>query len=216
MDPLCMKTNDTIQLAVKWRPWLSLWVTIHFFVLGIFLFANVESSALLRRMTRLLGPYAVFLHQDYGAVPLAMTRGGQSDYPHLLQFHARSDDASLWRTVPTDAGPFGWLDRRAENFSHMVSIVAEEKNEELVHLLFEQAILQASQQGVESVDGVRLVRQATLSYTQALAARAGELPTTEMEDKVLFECRVLDVDGQTKLLPVLEPTRRARSVEPRP
>ncbi|MCC6512330.1 MAG: hypothetical protein IT423_24745, partial [Pirellulaceae bacterium] len=108
------------------------------------------------------------------------------------------------------------VDRRSQNFARMLAVVAEEKNEELVHLIFDHCLLAWRERGQE-VDGIRMVRQATLTYLQAVAERAGELPIAASEPQVLFECRVVALDtARVKLLPVLEKTRRAISVETAP
>ncbi|MCC6508636.1 MAG: hypothetical protein IT423_05995, partial [Pirellulaceae bacterium] len=73
--------------AVDKRPWISLWLTIHFFIVAFGLVTNIGSSSLQRRLSQVLAPYSMALHQDYGGIPLAMTEGAELDMNHAIEVH---------------------------------------------------------------------------------------------------------------------------------
>jgi hypothetical protein len=201
------------QLSAGLRPWISLWLTIHFFALGVCLAANFVSSELERRILKVLAPYTVGLHQDYGGIPLEMTRGAEIDYPHALQIHHTDEADDAWQNVAPANQVLAMLDQRWHAFERWVALAAAEQNEELIYLLL-QRCLDSSLRGDEAaVDRVRLVRRATLSYAADRARVAGELPVTDLEDRTLYEARVVELSGgRVKLLPVLESLRTSKSL----
>lgn len=205
------QTNDTR------RAWLSVWVVVHFFILAICLIQNNGSSYLVRRLQQLFSPYAVAIGQDYGARPLEMTTDTERSRLHLLQYHLRDAAPDTWNTVePSDLPFVSKLDPRWRNFQHLLALAATENNEELIYFVFDH-IAQRTHAQQMSIDGVRLMRKATLSFAQNELYREGQLPAEDLNDQVLFEVRVIAMTaGQIRLLPVLERTRRAASAEKSP
>ena len=204
-------------LRASHRSWLSLWLVVHFFVLTICLIHNNGSSQAVRRVQQLTGPYSVGLLQDYGARPLEMTLGSRRSMPHLIQLHLSGTDDQQWETVaPVESPWIQPIDERWRNYQHMLALAADEDNEELINILLEHAAGRAKEASMQ-VDAVRLVRPAVLSYDQSEQYRDGRLLAKELDDTVLFEARIVSMpDDQIKLLPVLEPTRRAVSREGSP
>lgn len=225
--------NGHGQVPEALRSWISLWLTIHFFALAVCLAANFVSSELERRILNVLAPYVVGLHQDYGAVPLEMTRGAEIDYRHEYQVHEAGRAADRWQTLDPPQHAFSTFDDRWRSFERLTAMAASELNEDLIYLLLEHCLAgpfgnadspadartaapadsDAGNSIDRKVDGVRLLRRATLSYTADRLRVAGELPVAELGDKNLFECRVVHLSGgRVKLLPVLETLRTAKSV----
>ena len=201
------------QLADALRPWISLWLTIHFFALAICLAANLVSSELERRILKVLAPYTVGLHQDYGAVPLEMTRGAEIDYAHVFQVHEAGNAPDQWQSIEPPRHFASSLDHRWRSFEHWVAMAASEPNEDLIYMLFERCLERQFRGSDAKADGVRLLRRATLSYAADQARVAGELPVAELSDRTLFECRVVHLSGdRVKLLPVLESMRTSKSL----
>lgn len=199
-----MPESSTISEAK--RPWLSLWLVVHFFILIVCLIQNNGSSFLVRRLYQLTGPYSTALMQDYGARPLEMTTGALRSRPHHIQVHKLGAATDQWETVVDGASKVGLVvDRRWRNFEHMLAVAAAENNEELVYIVFHH--LSNRERGI---DAIRLVRTATLSYAQNEQYSAGRLPADDLKDSVLYEARIVSMpDNQMKLLPVLEKSRRA-------
>lgn len=195
------------------RPWVSLWITIHFFAIGLALVANIGSSDLERRLLRVLSPYLNGLHQDYGNVPLEMTSGTSTDFKHELQVHQSTAAAHVWNNVAPSENVLSIVDRRWNGFERLLSSAVEDKSEELIHLIFEQTIAHASGNGVADIDRIRVARTATLSLERDIALRTGELNESEPEDQSFFECRVVSLSpGRVKLIPILESTRTTKSL----
>lgn len=206
------RTSDgRLQDAI--RSWLSVWLVIHFFALVLSLLTSVGTSDAERRLLRVLAPYVVGLHQDYARAPLQMTRGQEVDFQHVLQFHLSSAAADAWQVIGPPTGPLSRLDLRWSALERHLARAAAAENEDLLHLIYEQAIVRLSQEDGHAVDGIRLARHATLSYEDDEAQRAGELRESALDDEILFECRVVELSpGRFKLIPVLEATRRAKSL----
>lgn len=188
------------------RPWLSLWLVVHFFILIVCLVHNNGSSFLVHRLYQLTGPYSTALMQDYGARPIEMTTGTQRSHPHHLQVHRPGAAANQWEPLEEGVSQVGLvIDGRWRNFEHMLAVAAAENNEELVFVVFHHW---ANRQ--RGIDAIRLVRNSTLSYAQNEQYIAGKLPVDDLNDSVLYEARIVSMpDGQIKLLPVLEKSRRA-------
>lgn len=199
------------------RSWLSIWVVIHFFIFTICLVHNNGSSFLIRRVYELTAPYSIALQQDYGARSLEMTTGFARSWPHQLQIHKRQTSDAQWQFVQPESLPImQQLDVRWKNFQHMLAVAASEENEELIYGIFDQIALRCMDEGLD-IDGVRLMRTATLSSAQNKLYRNGQLPAEALNDAVLYEARVVSMpDHQLKLLPVLERARRAVSMEETP
>ena len=206
--------------ASDWqRSWLSVWLVIHFFILIVCLIHNNGSSFLIRRIYQLTAPYPIALQQDYGARAIEMTTGLERSWPHQLQIHKRQTgaDPDQWLLVQPESFPvLSQLDVRWRDFQHMLAVAASEENEELIYGVFNQAALKFRAAGLD-IDGVRLVRTATLSIAQNRLYRSGQLPAAALDDAVLYEARVVLLsDNKVKLLPVLERARRAVSMEKAP
>ena len=195
------------------RPWLNLWLTVHFFALAVCLAANFASSELERRVLKVLAPYTVLLHQDYGGVPLEMTRGMESDFPHVFQVHVAGKASDDWQTASPNGMGISIVDRRWSAFQYRVAGVARAKDDDLALLLMERSLNQQVEAATDQLDRVRLVRRTSLSYTADRERAAGELPIEQMQDRTLYEYRVVRLDGErVKLLPVLESTRTSKSL----
>ncbi len=201
----------SVHLAMQQtrRPWLSLWVTIHFFIVTICLLNNAGGSQLLSRLVRAVAPYSIALHQDYGGLPLGMTSGEELDKQCLVEIHLAGDPPQQWHIAqPTTSSLWGTIDRRAANLEHMISIAGADKNEEILGLLFDTALHQSPGQ----VDRIRLRRVAAATFQQASLSSSGELPPGSIQDTTLFECTVIELSGGVKrLLPVLDKVRRAQT-----
>jgi hypothetical protein len=208
-----MQVASLGKLADSARPWLSLWITIHFFAICICLAANISPSEMERRVVKIMAPYAVGLHQDYGGVPLEMTRGGEIDFQHVFEVHETEAQPNVWLPILPGVHVGSWADYRWSAFQRMVAAAASEKNEDLIHLLLERAVAHHRRTTDKQVDVVRLMRRTALSYAADQALIAGDLPSAELADSNLYECRVVRLGtGQTRLLPVLESTRTTKSV----
>ena len=203
--------NGHVNSAV--RPWLNLWLTVHFFALAVCLAANFASSELERRILKVLAPYTVLLHQNYGGVPLEMTRGTDSDFPHVFQVHVAGKPSDDWQTVSPNHTGLSVVDRRWSAFQRRVAVVAGAKDDDLALLLMERSMIQQVAAATDQLDGVRLVRRTSLSYAADRARVAGELPIEQLQDQTLYEYRLVHLDGErVKLLPVLESTRTSKSL----
>lgn len=208
-----MKKEARAHMADSLRPWVSLAITIHFFAIVVSLSANLSPSELQRRLRKMLAPYTVTLHQDYQGVPLEMTRGSEIDYPCAFEIRRAAAEADQWQTVEPPKHFASALDHRWRTFQRMTNITAIEQNEELVQLLFEQCVRREEAMSAEPIHAVRLVRRASLSYASDQAYVAGELPKAESDDRTLFECRVVKLEGdRIKLIPVLESLRTSKSL----
>ncbi|MGN6547274.1 MAG: hypothetical protein ACTHK7_19635 [Aureliella sp.] len=226
-----MKQEAKGPLADSLRSWVSVAITIHFFAIIISLAANISPSQLEQRLLKVLAPYTGSLHQNYAGVPLEMTRGTEIDYPCEFEIHRAGAASDQWQTVRPPKHFGSALDHRWRTFQRMANIVAIERNEDLIQLLFEQCVRQEAGSGAASgetasdnaastaaidaapIDAVRLVRRATLSYDSDQTFAAGELPPNESQDRTLSECRVVRLEGdRIKLVPVLEALRTSKSL----
>lgn len=225
-----MKQEAKGPLADSLRSWVSVAITIHFFAIIISLAANISPSKLEQRLLKVLAPYTASLHQNYAGVPLEMTRGTEIDYPCEFEIHRAGAASDQWQTVRPPKHFGSALDHRWRTFQRMANIVAIERNEDLIQLLFEQCVRQEDASAAESgeasdstastaaidaapIDAVRLVRRATLSYDSDQTFAAGELPPNENQDRTLSECRVVRLEGdRIKLIPVLEALRTSKSL----
>lgn len=205
--------NRNGQVNCSLRPWLNLWLTVHFFSLAVCLAANFASSELERRLLKVLAPYTVLLHQAYGGVPLEMTRGLETDFLHEFQVHVVGQASDAWQTVAPKHTGISVVDRRWRAFQQRVAFVASAKDDDLSLLLMERSMIQQSVAAGDQLDGIRLVRRASLSYAADRARVAGELPVEQLRDQTLYEYRVVHLQGgRVKLLPVLESTRTSKSL----
>ncbi len=186
-------------------------------MLALALSANRSPSELQSRLLRVLSPYLVGLHQDYGGVNFEMTRGSEIDFEHRIEFQfAKSENTNRqvndWQPWPVKQ-ILG--DSHVTSWERMIAISVQENNEELIHLIFAKAIDAAANEFQQPVDRVRLVRIPSLSYSSERLLRAGELPQSQLEQRVLFECRAVRLDSssqEVRLVPVLESTRTSKSV----
>lgn len=189
---------------------------MHFFILTVCLIHNNGSSNLFYRLAKLTAPYSVLISQDYGARPIEMTTGQPRSHSHHLQVHAKEEAEDSWHTLEPPHSPLPLPDVRWHNAEHLLALAASEENEELIYRIFEQ-VAQAKSIAVvdgQAIDEIRLVRAATLSFAQNQLYREGNLPEDDLKDTVLYAARIVSMpDGQVKLLPVLERTRRAVSLE---
>lgn len=201
------------EFPVAVRPWASLWITIHFFSICVCLSANLAPSELQRRIMKMLAPYTLTTHQDYGAVPLEMTRGDSLalDWKHVFELHDAETD--IWHRLDQPSQFFSRADRRWASFNRMLAIAAIDKSDPLVHLLMTRAIDVHRHQNGRKADEVRLVQQKVFDYASDLALSRGELPETDRQDKVLYHCRVVELaDGRIRLMPLYESTRTTKSL----
>lgn len=196
------------------RAWLSIWVVVHFFILIVCLIHNSGSSLLINRLNQLFTPYSILLAQDYGAKQFALSSGLPKAFPHKLQCHPIAAGADEWEAIEPEAFPvLASIDQRWSNVQGMLALAAFEDNEELIYVVFDHV----ARPRAANIDAVRLVRSATLSFAQNEMLREGKLPAEDLREVVLYEARVVTMsDSQVKLLPVLEPTRRAASVKGNP
>ncbi len=197
------------QIDPAYKPWLSLWLTIHLFALIVCLFANHSSGVLTQRLVRLLAPHSVASFQDYGAAPLAMTQALPLDDPHRIEMHRVSDPADAWQPVFAEDSILA-LSKPTTNFQRMLGVAGEEKNEELIHLLFEHCLRSEDKTAKNPIDGLRLVRVATKSLARFNSERQLDPSASLHKRQTIHECRVVTLPGdRPKLIPVLERTRRA-------
>lgn len=207
-----MPQPDAATVPSAFRPWIHLGLTIHFFALLVCLASNLAPSELQLRLLKLLSPYTVGLHQDYGAVRLEMTRGTDIDFDHQIQFRKSRDEP--WQLLAPTKSWADWLDRRWPNFVRLMAIAARDQNDELVYALLEHAAKLRIATGSQPQD-VRFLRRATLSIASDRASSSGVLSPAELEDNALYECRVIYLDdGRIRLLPVLKSLRTTKAVEP--
>lgn len=208
-------TQSHGELAVAARPWVNLWITIHLFSLCVCLAANLAPSELERRVMNTLAPYTVAMHQDYGAVPLEMTRGDgiELDWNHTFELHDVDAQAEQWRPLEPPMHVLSWADRRWAAFERMIAVAANEKNDPVIHLLMERAIDADRRESGILADAVRLVQHKALSYTADLALSRGELPESDRQDRVLFHCKVVELGkGRRRLMPIAESLRTSKSL----
>ncbi len=207
--------DSSPQVSAAARPWLSLWIVIHFFILAICLVQNNGASSLVRRIQQLTSVYSITFAQDYGGRPMEMSTGTDRSQPHIVQVRPSSDGEAVWTDIQPPANPpLAWIDSRWHNFQHMLAIAATENNEELLTIILDHIARHALVRD-QSVNAIRLIRPATLSYAQDAMYRQGKLPVDDLKEAVIYEARIVVMpDQQIRLLPVLEQTRRATSVEP--
>ena len=209
---LATRTSERAhQLRPNARAWVNLWLTVHFFALALALLTNYASSDLQRRIQRVLAPYSVGLHQDYGGLPLEMTRGEQASFAHAFQIHTIGNTADDWLYVHPPLHAMSVFDHRWRTLEHLAALAANDSREDIIALLCEHCLRGQPSTITGRVDAVRFVRRGNVSYVQARRLVEGELSPDDVKARAVFTYRVVEMPGgRLKLLLEAEPTRTAK------